>query len=141
MKLKESILICAVVTLSIAASGCSSAGMFTAGNLTEVQLQKGNYKIVARGVSGEASAAYLLGVSWSMGMMANTLALVRVEGTGMLYKEALDNLWANYQTVHGPAEGKRLALINIHYDSDALNLCVYTRSKVMVRADVIEFAE
>jgi Family of unknown function (DUF6567) len=141
MKLRKSIVMCAIAALAVVASGCASGGMFTAGNLTDVQLQKGNYKIVARGVSGEASAGYLLGASWSMGMVANTFALARVNGTGMLYKEALDNLWANYQSAHGPAEGKGLALINIHYDSDALNLIVYTSSKVMVRADVIEFTE
>ncbi len=141
MRFKKSILLCAVLAVSIAASGCSSSGMFTAGNLTEVQLQKSNFKIVARGVSGEASAGYLIGVSWSMGIASNTFALVRLNGTGMLYKEALDNLWANYQSAHGPAEGKRLALVNIHYDSDALNLFVYTKASVMVRADVIEFTE
>jgi hypothetical protein len=59
----------------------------------------------------------------------------------MLYKEALDNLWKNYEAVHGGVEGKKLALINIHYDSEALNLIVYTRPKVMIRADVVEFTE
>jgi len=115
--------------------------MFIAGNLTDVQLQKNNFKIVARGVSGKASAGYLFGVSWSVGMAANTFALIRVKGTGMLYKEALDNLWMDYQAAHGTAEGKRLALVNIHYDSDALNLFIYTSLKVMVRADVVEFTE
>jgi len=76
-----------------------------------------------------------------MGMTTNTLALVRVDGTGMLYKEALDDLWKNYEAAHGPVEGKKLALINVHYDADILNLIVYTRPKITVRADVVEFSE
>ncbi len=141
MKLKNFIVLCAITALSLAAMGCCSAGMFTAGNLTEVQLQKGNYKIVARGVSGESSAAYVFGFSMSMGTVTNTIALARVDGTGMLYKEALDGLWKNYEAAHGSAEGKKLALVNLHYDSDVLNLFVYTKAKIMVRADVVEFSE
>ncbi len=59
----------------------------------------------------------------------------------MLYKEALENLWKNYETANGPVEGKRLALINVRYDSDALNLIVYTQPKIIVRADIVEFTE
>ncbi|HTX19044.1 MAG TPA: DUF6567 family protein [Bacteroidota bacterium] len=121
--------------------GCSTAGVFTAGNITDVQLQKGDFKIVARGVSGESSAGYLFGISTPFGMAANTVAVARIEGTGMLYKEALDNLWKNFETTHGSAEGRKLALVNVHYDSDALNLGVYARAKVMISADVVEFGE
>lgn len=141
MKLKSLILSFAVISFAFIVSGCSTGGMFTAGNLTDVQLQKGNYKIIERGLSGESSAAYILGFTAPMGMTTNTLALVRVEGTGMLYKEALDNLWTNYEAAHGKAQGKKLALINVHYDSDALNLFVYTSAKLIIRADVVEFTD
>ena len=141
MRLKNLILTCGVFTLLFTLSGCSTGGMFTAGNLTNVQLQKGNFKIISRGLSGESSAAYLLGFTAPMGSTTNTLALVRVEGTGMLYKEALDNFWKNYEAANGPAEGKKLALINVHYDSDALNLIVYTQAKLIIRADVVEFTD
>jgi hypothetical protein len=120
-------------------AGCASGGMFTASNITEVQLQKNNFIIVARNVSGEAEAGYLFGSTLSLGMMTNTVAVLRVSGTGMLYKEALEDLWKNYEAVHGPVEGKKLALVNVRYDADALNLFVYTRPKVMIRADVVEF--
>lgn len=122
-------------------AGCASGGMFAAGNITEVQLQKNNFIIVARNVSGEAEAGYLFGTSVPLGMMTNTVAVLRVSGTGMLYKEALENLWKNYEAAHGSVEGKKLALINVRYDSDALNLFVYTRPKVMIRADIVEFTE
>ncbi len=141
MKLKNLILVAIVVPLSFAAAGCATGGMFVAGNVTDVQLQKGNYKILARGVSGEASAGYLLGVSMPMGMTTNTFAVARVDGTGMLYKEALDNLWKNFESAHGAAEGKKVALVNVHYDCEALNLLIYTHPKVTVRADVVEFTE
>jgi hypothetical protein len=115
--------------------------MFTAANVTDVQLQRNNFKIVARNISGEAQAGYLFGGTFSMGMGTNTFALFRVSGSGMLYKEALENLWKNYETANGPVEGKKLALVNVRYDSDALNLFVYTQPKIMIRADVVEFTE
>ena len=137
MKTYLRISLCVLIAAMFA--GCASTGMFTASNLTEVQLLKDNFIIVARNVSGEAEAGYIFGSSFSLGMMTNTVAVLRVSGTGMLYKEALEDLWKNYEAVHGSVEGKKLALVNVRYDADALNLFVYTRPKVMVRADVVEF--
>ncbi len=119
--------------------GCSTSGMFTSANLTNVQLQQANYKIVAANISGTAEAGYLIGVSFGTGPMTNTMALVRVSGTGMLYKEALENLWKNYEDKYGKVEGDKLALINVRYDTDALNLFLYTSAKIYIRADVIRF--
>ena len=141
MKAKYCILVCMFIGSSLLISGCSSGGAFMAGNVTDVQLHQSNFKIVARNVSGEAQAGYLLGGTVSMGMASNTFALVRVSGSGMLYKEALENLWKSYETANGPVEGKRLALINVRYDSDALNLIVYTQPKITIRADVVEFTD
>ncbi len=119
--------------------GCSTSGMFTSANLTNVQLQQANYKIVAANISGEAEAGYIIGVTFPAGPLTQTLALVRVSGTGMLYKEALENLWKNYEDKYGKVEGDKLALINVRYDTDALNLFLYTSAKVYIRADVIRF--
>lgn len=141
MTTKYFILVCTFIGISVLIAGCSSSGAFMAGNVTDVQLQKGNFKIVARNVSGEAQAGYLMGGTVSMGMASNTFALVRVSGSGMLYKEALENLWKSYETAYGPVEGKRLALINVRYDSDALNLVVYTQPKITIRADIVEFTD
>lgn len=141
MKMKNLVLIAFIVPVCFAAAGCSTGGMFVAANLTDVQLQKGNFKILARGVTGEAKAGYLLGVTVPYGMTTNTFALARVDGTGMLYKEAIDNMWKSFESAHGSAEGKKLALINVHYDADALNLFFYTEPRVIVRADVVEFTE
>jgi hypothetical protein len=122
-------------------SGCSSSGAFMAGNVTDVQLQRNNFKIVAQNVTGEAQAGYLFGGTFSTGFATNTFALFRVSGSGMLYKEALENLWKNYEAVNGPIAGKKIALINVRYDTDALNLVIYTQPKLLIRADVVEFIE
>jgi hypothetical protein len=122
-------------------SGCAQTGMFMAGNLTTVELAEPNYRVVAVGVSGEAKAGYLLGISFSTGMQTGSLALARVGGTGQLYKEAMENLWKDFESAHGPVAGRRLALSNVRYDADSRNFLLYTDLKLCIRADVIEFAE
>jgi len=121
--------------------GCTTSGAFLALNQTQVELSKGNYSITATDVYGEAESAYVLGVSYSNGMTTTTLAIGRVEGTGMLYREALDDLWQNYEINNGAISGKHLALTNVRYDADILNLLLYTKVKISVRADVIEFTD
>ena len=96
---------------------------------------------MATSVSGEATAGYLLGISFGNGSNQATLALVRVEGEGLLYKEALENLWDNFEQEYGSPEGRQLALVNVRYDTDNLNLLVYTKPKVSIRADIVEFIE
>jgi hypothetical protein len=123
-------------------SGCTTTGSFVSTNRTDVQLSKGNYNIVASNVHGESEAAYVFGLSYSTGgISTNTIAIARVDGTGLIYQEALKNLWTNYETDHGKINGKKLALVNVRYDNDILNLIFYTSVKVSVRADVIEFTD
>jgi hypothetical protein len=57
----------------------------------------------------------------------------------MLYAEALENLWANFEMTGEEIEGQKLALTNVRYDSDILNLVIYTKVKVTVRADIVRF--
>ena len=120
-------------------SGCTTSGAFLSLNQTHVNLEQANYSITATSVSGYSEAAYVLGISYGTGPSVNTLAAGRVEGTGLLYKEALEDLWTNYEANHGTMDGKRLALANVRYDADILNLVLYTQVKVTVRADVVEF--
>ena len=120
-------------------SSCANTGMFLAMNNTAVELSESNYEIVATNVFGEAEAGYLLGLSFSAGAATNTFALARVSGSGMLYMEALENLWKDYEKTHSSVIGKKLALVNVRYDSDALNLILYTKAKISIRADVVEF--
>ena len=131
-----------IITLAIAATllaGCASSGVFNTAHLTNVELSEANYRVVATGVSGEASASYLIGISGARWTNMHTLALVRVGGEPLLYQAAFENLWENFAAEHGSVEGRRLALVNVRYDSDALNLLVFTQPKVSIRADVVEF--
>ncbi len=141
MKTRMWLMATLAVMIALGMTGCATGGMFVSGNVTDVQLQKGNFKIVARDVSGEAQAGYLLGASFSVGATTNSFALIRISGTGMLYKEALQNLWKSYESANGPVEGKKLALVNVRYDSEALNLFLYTQPRLVIRADVVEFTE
>ncbi len=126
-----------LATLTV--SGCVSSGAFYATNVTNVELGEDNYTIVATNVHGQSEAAYILGFSGSQGGYATTFALYRVEGDGLLYKAAVENLWAQFEEQYGSVENRRLALVNVQFDADASNYLVYTKSVVSVRADVVEF--
>ena len=130
-----------LLLLLVILPGCYNAGMFASANITSVSLEAPNYTLIAKNVAGEATAGYVIGMSASSGIGAATFALARVNGTGLLYKEALENFWQNFEVMHGPVEGKKLGLVNVRYDADILNLVFYTEVKISVRADVIEFAE
>jgi len=116
-------------------SGCASAGVFPSLHLTTVELAESNFSVIATNVTGQATAGYILGVSVGGG----TVAVARVKGDGQLFAEAVQNLWENFEQENGPVAGRSLALVNVRFDSDALNLIVYTRPTVWVRADVVEF--
>lgn len=108
-------------------------------NQTIVNLNEGNYIISATNISGESESAYIFGFSFSTGFMANTLAIARVEGSEALYADALEDLWATYAQQYGTILQERLALTNVRYDTDILNLFFYTKVKISIRADVIQF--
>lgn len=139
--MKRMMTVAACLVAVAALSGCAQTGMFVSSNVTNVELSEPNYKVVATGVSGEAKAGYLIGVSFSKGAETGSVSLARISGTGQLYKEAMDQLWANFEKEHGPAEGRRLALANVRYDADSRNLLLYNDVKLAIRADIIEFTE
>ena len=128
------IMSCVIIFIS-----CSNNGMFVGVNQTNVELSEANYKIVASNIMGQSRAGYLIGFSASFGSSTQTFALARIDGTGMLYKEALEDLWLKFEAEHGKIEGRKLALANVRYDSESLNLVLYTGVKVFIRADVVEF--
>ncbi|SMO66913.1 DUF6567 family protein [Gracilimonas mengyeensis] len=129
----------ALFLLVLLFTGCSNSGMFIASNSTEVQLNEGNYTIVAKNVTGSAESAYILGGSFSWGMATNSFGLIPLEGSKTLYKDARENLWINFEAEHEPIEGKKLALVNVQYDGATSNFILYTKAKVTITADVIEF--
>jgi len=130
-----------VVLAATGLTGCANVGAFNAGILTQVELSEPNYKVVATGVSGESKASYLIGVSFSNGAQSGSLSLFRLDGTGALYKEALENLWAAFEAEHGSPEGRRLALANVRYDASTRNFLVYNDVALSIRADIVEFTD
>jgi len=136
---RNSLILALLLSLSLA--GCATSGSFTAANLTNVELAEANYEIVATNVQGQSSAEYILGISFGAYQQQQTLALARVSGTGKLYGEALENLWNSFREQYGETEGRNLALVNVHYDTDAVNLILYTKPTVSIYADVVEFTD
>ena len=130
-----------ILLLPVSLTGCFTAGLFAAANLTEVNLEQANFEVVAPNASGEAEAGYLIGLSFSTGIATQTIALIPVSGSGELYKEALEDLWATFEAEHGPIGKRALALANVRYDGTVLNTLVYTKVKTSIRADIIEFVE
>ncbi|WP_410266978.1 DUF6567 family protein [Cyclobacterium sp.] len=61
-------------------SACSTSGMPMSSSLTNVQLSEANYQIVARSVSGESKAGYILGVSFGVGMYSQVIGVARGSG-------------------------------------------------------------
>lgn len=135
--MKHPILLLLLATLIL--SGCTSSGAFLSANQTIVNLEEGNYSIAATNVMGESESAYIIGLSYSTGLAATTFAIARVEGTGMLYAEALENLWNNFEMTGEEVKDQKLALANVRYDTDIMNLILYTKVRVVVRADVVKF--
>jgi hypothetical protein len=128
-----------LIVLMTLLTGCLNSGRFLSTNVTDVKLAEANYNIIATNVTGSSRAGYILGFSYGSGGDAGTMAVARVNGTGMIYQEALENLWGNYEKDHGPREDRKVALVNVHYDTDILNLFFYTEIRLFIRADVVEF--
>lgn len=122
-------------------SGCFSSGLLASANITNVELAKGNYKIVGTSMMGSASAQYLFGASVGMGIYMQTIAIIPLTQNRQLYTLAMVDLWKNFETKYGSPVGRKLALVNIRYDSEALNVMVYTSPKVTIIADVVEFTD
>ncbi len=120
-------------------NGCSSAGLTASGHVTNVQLTSPNFRVVATNVSGEADSKGIFGVSYGLGVATTQLTLIPLTEDRMLYKRAIQNLWSDFEAAHGTVSNRRLALVNVRYDSEMLNLFFYTRVTTVIVADVVEF--
>ena len=139
--MKKTILFLISLLLLAYLSGCSTGGSFMANNVTNVELSEQNFDYVARNVEGFSRAEYVIGISYSSGFVANTLALVRTGGSAKLYNDAIKNLWENFKIEYGNTAGRNLLLANVRYDTDILNLLLYTQTDLYMHADIIEFEE
>jgi hypothetical protein len=137
--MKKSISILSFIAFVSILGGCASTGLTASTHLTNVGLSSNNYRIVATNVSGEASSAGILGASIGVGVGASQFALIPITSNRALYKNAMQNLWANYEAKNGSAVDHTLALVNLRYDAETLNTFFYTKVKIVVIADVVEF--
>lgn len=120
-------------------SGCASTGLTTSSHLTNVELREPNFRIVATNVTGEASSEGIFGVSYGLGIATSQIALIPLTDDRMLYKTAIQRLWQNFEAANGSAVNRKLALVNVRYDSESLNLFFYTKVTTVIIADVVEF--
>ncbi len=129
---------CGSLLIALFLTACVGSGHYTATSMTNVELSQSNYRIIATDVSGESEAAYLLGISVEAHVA--TVLPFPLWGERSLYKAALEDLWRNFAALHGKAEGRSLALTNVRFDTHSINvLFFFTRPKLSVRADVVEF--
>ena len=160
-----------LLALGLFVTGCSSTGLLNSGHLTNVELGKKNYKVVATGVSGHSRVGNVFGMSLGLGIASTSQGIIPVgdprlkaefkllrkkpgisaEETNRLakvkrarfnpYEAALDDLWKNFEAQHGAAAGRALALTNVRFDNRDLNLFYYSHTNLTVTADVIEFVD
>ena len=121
--------------------GCTAGGSFISSNTTSVELSEPNFNIVGKNIQGSSTASYILGVTYSAGSIANSLAIARVGGSAKLYDDAIKDLWKNFEREYGNTGEKNLVLTNIRIDNDMLNLILYAQTDLYITADVIEFEE
>lgn len=127
-----------IATLSIL-SGCATTGLTTSSHLTNVELSSKNYQLIATNVTGEATSEGVLGASFGVGIGATQFSFIPITTDRALYQIAMQNLWSNFEGQNGKVANRTLALVNLRYDSETLNTFLYTRLRVVVVSDVVEF--
>ena len=138
--MRRILLVASIVALALTGLSCSNSGSIQ--NET-VLIMNDQHSYVARGVSGTAGFEHILGFSGANGASNSTwtFALFRVGGTATPNQEAIKNLWDNFEKEYGPINGRNLSLVNIQYDSEVLNLGLYTSTDIIIHADVVEFKD
>lgn len=138
MRRKKTLLSLAAVALFTV--HCVSSGVSRPTTLTNVDLKENNYRIVATGISGEASSGTVLGLAAPMGIMTSAIGVARVSGERDLQKAALADFCKNAEAQVGPVKGDNFALVNVINDGTAANwFGLYATQTVVIRADIVEF--
>jgi len=119
---------------------CVSSGLSRPTTVTNVDLKEDNFRVVATGVSGEASSGLLFGVALPLGLTTQSIGIAHITGERDIQKAAMENLWKAVEEKVGPIKGKNYTLVNVTHDMTAANwLLFYARQTVVIRADVVEF--
>jgi len=87
---------------------------------------------VAKNVTGTSEISYLFGASYSWGVATNSVGIIPLDGNKMLYEEARESLWDNFEKQGESIEGRTLALINIQYDSNTANFFVIQKHRFLL---------
>ena len=134
--------IATIAASTIFAFHCVSTGGYRPSNITTVQLNKKNFKVIATGISGEAESEYILGFVVPGPGATSAVAVAQVGGSKQVRHEALSKLWASFKEEHGDPVGRNLGLVNLNYDATGSNwFGFYAQEKMVISADVVEFTE
>lgn len=87
---------------------------------TGVQLEQANYRVLATQVKGESTGIHLFGI----------FPLARAS-----YLDAVRNLYKN----SGELRNRSAVIVNVRKQENGTNFILFTRPKVEVTADVVEF--
>ncbi|MEM7548685.1 MAG: DUF6567 family protein [Bacteroidota bacterium] len=97
--------------------GCASTGLTVSSHRTDIELSENNYKVIATNVIGEADSDGIIGLSFGVGQGALQFSLIPIERNRTLYKNAMENLWSNFEVKNGSPINRTLALVNVRFDS------------------------
>ena len=103
-------------------AGCASVGNFPHGSVTQVNLERNNYKMVAPNASGASSGFSLLGII-PLTTPQHTIAMSR------LYENA------------GIKSGGSYALANVIQETTNSYFILFSIPTYRVRADVVQFID
>jgi hypothetical protein len=115
-------LMVATLVLAVLLTGCATSTAVLAGQTTtQVDLSKGNYRVVKAGAEGSSYGFSLLGI---------------IPFSTPSYARAMHSLRSE-----APMEGKATALANVTEDDSSLYLVLFSIPSVTVTADIIEFTD
>ncbi len=120
---------------------CASGGSFVAGRVTDAGLDQNNFTAMARNVTGEAEAGYVLGVVRAHGRDDQHVCPFSHIRFGSTVQRGAGATVKKVETACGPIETRKLALINVRYDAEAPNLLLHTQPRITIRADVVECSD
>lgn len=108
--------------LVAACLGCSSRGLFPASMQTQVDLSRGNYRVVRSNISGTSMGFSLLGI---------------IPIVPPTYTAAMSDL----QSQAALTEGQAQAFVNVVQEQTSLYLILFSLPMLTVRADIVEFTK
>jgi hypothetical protein len=107
--------------LALLLAGCGPTPLPAPAAGTQVDLNRGNYRVIRSNVTGESWGVSLLGF----------IPIVSPSSTAAMT--------ALYENAGGLESGKPQALVNVVQETNQLYLVVVSLPRLMVRADIIEF--